>query len=169
MECPVCYEKAAEDKCQVLECAHSLCKKCLSKLRQRNCPLCRAPINIPSKCMASIVEDDTYDWGMEDIEWERVEIYDFDFRVQVRNRRTRNRRNRRSRYERNREMLEASSRIPDVVSEVHIAEIMYGISIFRDIPTPTTSVGDKHRQKMRNNRSIWRHHSSHNTSRYVRR
>ena len=166
MECPICYEKAAEDDCQVLECTHSLCKNCLSKLRQRICPLCRASINIPSKFMPSILEDNTYDWNIEDIEWERVEIYDSDFRIQIRNRRSRNRR--RSRLERNREMLEASSRIPDVVSDVHIAEIMYGISIFRDISIPARSVSDKQQQKKRNKRSVWKYNYSRNTSKYIR-
>ena len=43
-ECPICYIETSDNAFQILECAHSLCKLCFSKLRSRVCPFCRTPI-----------------------------------------------------------------------------------------------------------------------------
>ena len=45
MECRICYETLSEDNIEILECAHSLCQKCLGNLRQQLCPFCRNPIS----------------------------------------------------------------------------------------------------------------------------
>jgi len=50
--CFVCYNfKAGEGKIVFLECLHSLCENCLSKLQVNCCPFCRteikAEINLP--------------------------------------------------------------------------------------------------------------------------
>ena len=39
--CPVCYEDVSLIS---LECSHRICSSCKEKLRQRTCPMCRAPI-----------------------------------------------------------------------------------------------------------------------------
>jgi len=42
MECPICYDSGTLDE---LKCSHTVCKLCISKLINRICPLCRAPID----------------------------------------------------------------------------------------------------------------------------
>jgi hypothetical protein len=42
MKCPVCYE---EEHLKHLNCSHLLCMPCYKKLHQKQCPLCRIPIN----------------------------------------------------------------------------------------------------------------------------
>jgi hypothetical protein len=37
-ECSVCHDQT----CSVLSCSHNLCLECMSKLRSKTCPLCRA-------------------------------------------------------------------------------------------------------------------------------
>jgi len=44
MECRICYENVPSNNLEILECSHSLCKKCLGKLRCLLCPFCRNPI-----------------------------------------------------------------------------------------------------------------------------
>ncbi len=39
--CPVCYEDVS---LITLECSHRICSSCKEKLKQRTCPMCRAPI-----------------------------------------------------------------------------------------------------------------------------
>ena len=43
-ECPICYIEIPENAFKILECKHSLCNLCFSKLRSRVCPFCRYPI-----------------------------------------------------------------------------------------------------------------------------
>jgi len=43
MECGICYELMGQNQI-ILNCAHSLCQRCLEKLTQRVCPFCRKRI-----------------------------------------------------------------------------------------------------------------------------
>ena len=52
MECRICYETVTEDAIKVLGCSHSLCQICLSNLRNRTCPFCRAPIETPIETLS---------------------------------------------------------------------------------------------------------------------
>lgn len=161
MECPVCYEKAADDNYQKLECNHSLCKSCLSKLRQRNCPLCRSPINFGILPMAPDNSDE--------ILWERVDAYNFEFSVEVQSVPVRRRRRRRRRrHHNNGELGIPSPRISDVVSTNEIQEIVYDMTVSFSITEPI-SVSDRQRQKARHQRAVWKRCQSHNTSRYYSR
>lgn len=162
MECPVCYEKAAEDNCQILECKHSLCKSCLSKLRQRNCPLCRAPINFG----IILKIPDNFD----EIIWQHVDSYNSEFNVEIQNGPIRHRRRRRRDIHQHNNAY-TDIRLPyisDVVSINEIREIVYDMTTSLTITEPI-SINDRQRQKARYQRAVWRRGQSHNTSRYVRR
>lgn len=44
MECPVCFEPLAGRIRALLPCEHTLCMRCLLRLRPPRCPLCRADL-----------------------------------------------------------------------------------------------------------------------------
>jgi hypothetical protein len=157
MECPVCYEKVTEDNCQDLECSHSLCKLCLSRLHQRICPLCRAPITFSyvQRLLPAVEDTD------EDNEWESTHSYEFEFSVEVRIPHIQRRRRRRRR-ERNRVRdISDDSVIPVVVSEVHMAEILLGVSITTEDDFPLVSKSDRYKQKVRQGRNRWKSQNRH--------
>ena len=149
MECPVCLEP----KCDIplLACGHPLCEKCLLRLRQRICPLCRNKIDdrAPS-------EQDTYD-----ILWEHVDVYTFDFNVQVpastRLRQTRRRRRALPTYTRVNERVNTPV-IPATISEATVGEILSELthSTRGDAPCARMTVSDKNKQKYRRDRNRWR-------------
>ena len=187
MECPVCYEEATEDTYQVLECAHYLCKKCLSNLCQSICPLCRTPINTVS-----------FDTGCEENEiYNYYDDYEYsDTYIRQRHRRRRSRRGRgrnpeiqdvsipdvlmidqvddtyesyeyipqrhRRRSRRNPEIQTVS--IPDIVIE-QVCKVENIVNNINKLSIDTTQ-NDKKRQKCRHNRSVWRQTCSHRISRY---
>jgi hypothetical protein len=147
MECPICYEEVTETACQKLECAHSVCKVCFSRLHQCRCPLCRAPITFLSR---SNLSDDEQDEG---IEWENIYTYDFEFSVETRMSRINRRRRRRERT-RARES-NVIPNIPDVISPRHLAEA--SAAIIQNERIELVSEPDKNRQKVRNSRNRWRY------------
>lgn len=167
MECPVCYETAADDKYQTLECTHSLCKLCLSRLRQRICPLCRAPIKISyRRQLLPTAADDEFNWSPEDIEWERVNSYEFEFSVEVRTTRLSRRRRRRNRSGRNRGTQVGLPRIPIIISDANMADMSASVSVPSEEPTPVATENDHRRQKTRYGRHQWREDRAHMISRY---
>ena len=42
IKCPICYEA---DELRYMNCSHYLCVRCYKKMHQKECPLCRIPIN----------------------------------------------------------------------------------------------------------------------------
>ena len=42
MDCLICYTH--QKRLIFLDCSHSMCLQCLSRLQQRTCPFCRSPI-----------------------------------------------------------------------------------------------------------------------------
>ena len=47
MDCIICCDTMPENQMKQLECSHTLCMVCLSRLRTRSCPFCRHAITIP--------------------------------------------------------------------------------------------------------------------------
>lgn len=45
-DCPVCFEPLGEGETNTLGCGHIFHQTCINRLRDRRCPLCRAPIPI---------------------------------------------------------------------------------------------------------------------------
>lgn len=149
MECPVCLEP----KCVIplLACGHPLCETCLLRLRQRICPLCRKKIDdhAPS-------EQYTYD-----ILWEHVDVYPFDFNVQVpASTRLRQRRRRRRVLPTHTRVNEGANTpvIPATISEETVDQILSGFtpSTRGDALGVRTTVSDENKQKYRRNRNRWR-------------
>lgn len=61
--CPICFEEwneAIEKK--IINCCHSLCKRCYKHLTEKKCPICRKPISIykPKRVMRSEEELQNY-------------------------------------------------------------------------------------------------------------
>ena len=137
MECPVCYEIVAEDKRQILECAHFLCQICLSRLCAAQCPLCRAPIttyqvvNIQEPLVLTILPMPT---------------------PAVRRRRRRRRRRRQP---------EERGRVIQTLTQEEILEITEGETLTPIPPvSPIRSTSDRSRQKRRSERNRWKQHRS---------
>jgi len=137
MECPICYDSGTLDE---LKCSHTVCKLCISKLINRICPLCRAPIDDENSVALSseIIE----------IEFEEnfisSEIYTVDFsRVSRRARRRRTR-------ERNREVEDIISRILTIPFQVSFRDLE-SIESEVEVPEQVTSREKRCRKNWRIN------------------
>lgn len=174
MECQVCYETATEDDYQELECSHSLCKLCLSKLCQRKCPFCRAPINLPYKEQLLPVQNDDEDFYLnedDNVGWVDVNIHNFDFSLEINNynQRVRHRRRRNRRSYRERTVNTDISRIPTIISEEEVNEILNNDSLSGNNSEISKSTSDAIKQKARFKRNRWKYCNSYISSKYVRR
>lgn len=148
MECPVCYEMTSKCDYQELECTHSLCKLCLKRLQQNNCPLCRNPITNNYNQLPA----NTYDWSQDDeLNFNTIHIP----RIQ--------RRRRRRDGTRNRNLHERIPLIIPIISENDIDEIITPIITDKVVKE---SENDNARQKVRNGRHRWRRQNTHTSSRY---
>ena len=43
IECPICLETIGNDKLQINNCGHLMCKDCYNRLQEKKCPVCRRP------------------------------------------------------------------------------------------------------------------------------
>ena len=139
MECPVCFEVKDKDKTSLLDCDHFLCKLCLRKLVNHICPLCRHPIG-PQFL------------NNRDIIWDSVDMYDFDFSIERRVRRRRNRE-----MERRNVIQNVTQPIPEIISMQTMNEIFNETYI--SVNHNQTFVSDKRKQKFRHNRNRWQEQS----------
>lgn len=172
MECQVCYETATEDEYKKLECSHSLCKLCLSKLRQPKCPFCRAPINLPYREQLLPVQNDDEDFNLTEInniESIDINIYNFDYSLEMNNynQRVRNRRRRTRRSGRERTVNTDISRIPTNISEEEISEILNNESLQGKNSEISKSTSDNIKQHARFKRNRWKYYNSNISSKYV--
>jgi hypothetical protein len=175
MECQVCYETATEDEYKKLECSHSLCKLCLSKLRQPKCPFCRATIILPYKEQLLPVQNDDEDFNLnevDNVELIDVNMYNFDFSLEMNNynpriRHRRRRMNRRS----NREITLNTdiSRIPTNITEEEISEILNNDVLHGNNSEISKSTSDNIKQEARFKRNRWKYCNSNISSKHVRR
>lgn len=170
MECPICYDTVSEDKYQKLECIHSLCKLCLSRLHQRACPFCREPISFSfiQMLLPTNNDDDNVTWNLDDMNsGDDYNFYELDIYTHIpRQRRMRRRR-------RSRQMIlrdPGNTPIPNVVSEIDIIEILHGIKDTQNEQSSQCgSASDKQRQKIRHERNRWRRQQSHITAQHLNR
>ena len=147
MECGICYEYVSQDNIEILECAHSLCRKCLGKLHSQTCPFCRNPF-INNFLIPSYDNSDT-EYLIEDINL----IFSNSLRLEqniIRNRARRNRRNRRRRHQRNNCHITTSLN-PSTPQQIE------NISEENNI----ISRNDKNRQNRRHNRNRWNNYHCH--------
>jgi hypothetical protein len=160
MECPVCLEPKRD--IPLLACGHPLCEVCLPRLNRRICPLCRHQIDDDHIRN----EQDTHD-----VLWEHVDVYTFDFNVQVpistRLRSTRRRRRALPTHTRVGEEA-ATHAIPTTVSETTASEILSELtpSMRGDALEARTAVSDKKKQRYRHNRNRWREHMTQRRARW---
>ena len=137
MECPICYDSGTLDE---LKCSHSVCKLCISRLINRICPFCRAPIDGENPVVSSpeIVE----------IEFEEnfisTEIYTVDF-----SRPSRRARRRRTR-DHNREVEDIISRIFTIPLHVSFRDLE-SIESELEVSEQVTSRGKRCRKNWRIN------------------
>ncbi len=160
MDCDICYETVTEDKLQILECAHALCKSCLSKLRNRNCPFCRNPISSSAQ-----KREETFETlSIRIIDEQEVEHYDIDIHDNLQRF---NRRRRRNREERERIRDEVFRNIPREMSEHETQSILTQFNDARINNTLVTmspiSVPDRAKQKHRHERNRYKN-NRHNTN-----
>lgn len=141
MECPVCYETVTGDKINVLDCAHSFCIICISKLLAPKCPLCRTPIVKPN---INNWNDDSY-------------IIDVDVVIPIRQSRPRRRRPRQDRDN------QQNYTIPSIVLP---GEINNNAIVLLPPPPPLLYRDDVIMQQNRSNRNSWRQNNTHNRSRW---
>lgn len=151
MECNICYENVTEDNIEFLECSHSLCQPCLSKLRNSLCPFCRAPIrnvqDVPPPCPPPTPVSNP------------IQVHvDLDVRTPIRSRRRRQRRERTT-------LSFASYSAPFL----NLDEINEILSNLRDTTTSSVarSTSDTERQKRRSGRNRWQHDIAHNGTRNI--
>lgn len=164
MDCPICYETVPEDDRKVLQCNHSLCCGCLSKLRANTCPFCRAPINTDNNVQ---LNDDDREFEDEIIEVYLPIIHHYGTyaqmqqtqRRQMRRLRRRHTRRLRRRQAQRRRRQEITLPAPSlIISEAEIEDIT---------STPETHersvegikpghISDKKKQKYRNARNRWK-------------
>lgn len=160
MDCDICYETVTEDKLQILECAHALCKSCLSKLRNRNCPFCRNPIS----SMTQQREETLETLSIRIVDEQEVERYDIDIHNSLQRF---NRRRRRDREERERIRDEIFRNIPREMSEHETQSILTQFNNARINNTLVTmspiSVPDRAKQKHRHERNRYKN-NRHNTN-----
>lgn len=175
MECQVCYETATEDEYKKLECSHSLCKFCLSKLRQHKCPFCRAPIILPNKEQLLPVLNDDEGFNFNDdnnLEVIEIDMYNYDFSLDINNynQRVRHRRRRRNRCPNRERTVNADiSRIPTNISEEEISEILNNDIFQVNNSEISKSTSDDIKQHARFKRNRWKYCNTNISSKYVRR
>lgn len=153
MECPVCYENVTKDDYQALECLHSICNICFSKLHQRVCPLCRATISVSYDQQISTYMENVNEEFL-DLESVILEsIHNYNFGVELHTSRLNIRRRRRNRYERNQNRATAVGfRIP-FVSNIYIPE---NINVDIEEIDLFVTESDKYKQKVRQERNRWK-------------
>ena len=149
MECRICYETVTKDNIEFLECTHSLCQSCLSKLRNSLCPFCRAPIG--SVQVTPVLEQPTPISNPI-----RLQV-EFDIEPPIRSRRRRQRRDRRT-------LSLESCPVPLFLSLDEINEILCTLC---DTTTPPEAVQtpDIEKQRRRYGRNRWRRDIAHNGTR----
>jgi hypothetical protein len=153
MECGICYSIIPEENFKVLECMHSICQSCFSKLHSYTCPFCRTPISELNKNIFNNYSDDYHD------DDDNNGIFEILYN-QTTNRRSR--RNRRSRARRNH-----PNNVPQNISTQDINAIRQQISTLQ-LPTEiitynNESIPDNNRQRLRSIRNRWRNYNNHQT------
>lgn len=160
MDCDICYETVTEDKLQILECAHTLCKSCLSKLRNRNCPFCRNPISSTTQQREETLET----LSIRIVDEQEVERYDIDIHNTLQRF---NRRRRRDREERERIRDEVFRNIPREMSEYETQSILTHFNNHRIndslVIISPISAPDSVKQKHRHHRNRYKN-NKHNTN-----
>lgn len=135
MECQICFNTVIlENIIQLTECSHSLCKLCLERLRNRNCPFCRAEINlpeIPQNLLPTEVESDFLFDEIVEEELHQIDINVYiDMDIRTRNRRQNRYINRhRNRYRNNYENISSiiipsdiNQTLRNIVNELEIVQ-----------------------------------------------
>lgn len=158
MECGICYDTVTEENFKVLECNHSICKCCFSKLRSYTCPFCRTPIPSYFDQLLPSFESDTEDNFLI------INVYD-DFTddtpiiPRIRNERRRRRRPR-PRNESNQQ-----NSIPSILTSEEVRSITQQISNIimpnENIIVYNDSISDRNQQRQRTKRNRWRNSRSH--------
>ena len=154
MECGICYGIIPEENFKVLECMHSICQSCFSKLHSYTCPFCRTPISELTKNIVNDYSDDNNDDNNDNNEI-----------IEILHNQPTNRRSRRSRRPRTRRNY--PNNIPQNISTQDINAIRQQISTLH-LPTEiitynNESIPDNNRQRLRSIRNRWRNYNNHQT------
>lgn len=151
MECHICYEIVTEDNIEFLECSHSLCQSCLSKLRNSLCPFCRAPIRYVQ--VTPLLETPPTPISSP------IQLHvDPDIGSPIRSRRRRQRRERRT-------LSLESCPVPLFLNLDEINEILSNLCDTTTSRLEASSTSDTERQKRRSGRNRWRQNIAHNGTR----
>ena len=151
MECYICYETVEEGEIRVLECAHSLCQRCLSRLRVHICPFCRTSIERSHQDIVSHRE------GPSSVSAREEDLEHAFSMIRRGRRRMRRRRERPS-------QLPVLRHIPPLLSDEEVAELRTAASVAQLSDSESKSRSDDLLQRARRERARWREGSMHRRS-----
>ena len=154
IECGICYESKIGADFEVLDCNHSICKCCLSKLRSHTCPFCRNPI--PSYFDKLLPNENDYIFPNDN---ENIP-YEIDIELTILTQRTRQRQRQRRRRENRNTFQNNYEENSSIVSNSHMNDILNQINITlnnqQNIVHKKESISDKHKHKNKYHKNSWK-------------